>query len=137
MAIILGVAGGLAHEGGSIALKFFKIDDPLDAFAVHGCGGITGVLLRPLLDRTGPKGDMFATHCLAILIIVGWSGGLSAITFGILKVAGKLRIDDAEEEEGTDRVLSQRLYRDSTQATLVKDDPPESKPVEDNQTFDV
>merc|ERR1711920_154020 len=130
MAIILGVAGGFAHEVGSTALKFFRIDDPLDAFAVHGCGGITGVLLRPLLDRTGPKVDMFGTHCLAILIIAGWSGGLSVITFGISKAVGKLRVDEAEEGEGTDMVLSQQLYRYATQTALGK-----AEAVEDDETF--
>jgi len=30
-----------------------RIDDPLDAVAVHACGGLWGVLIAPVLMRTG------------------------------------------------------------------------------------
>ena len=48
-ALIVGAFGGVAfiavHE---IMLKL-KLDDPLDAVAVHGGGGLIGVLAKPFL----------------------------------------------------------------------------------------
>jgi len=100
--ILIGCLAGGAHEIGSNVLKKLKIDDPLDAFAVHGCGGMTGVLLRPLLDRTGVKGEMFGVHCLAVVVIIAWSGGISMLTLMCLKMVGCLRVDAHEEEVGAD-----------------------------------
>merc|ERR1719482_2669275 len=57
VSMIVGIVGGLACEGGHVLEQLLKIDDPLDAFAVHGCAGIAGLLLRPLLDRTGANGE--------------------------------------------------------------------------------
>jgi len=125
MAFVIGVAGGLAHEIGSATLKRFKVDDPCDAFAVHGCGGVAGVLLRPLLDKTGPQWEMFSVHCLALLCIGAWSGGLTALTFGTLKYANILRVDHREEVEGADAHLSARknaLGRSSSQSLYNFDD---------------
>merc|ERR1712048_846068 len=83
--------------------KKLKVDDPLDAFAVHGAGGTVGVLLRPLLDRTGANGKMFGAHCLALVCIIAWSGGISGIMFGILKAVGALRVTADEESAGADK----------------------------------
>jgi len=110
MAGLIGVAGGLAHDVGSATLKRFKVDDPCDAFAVHGCGGIVGVLLRPLLDKTGAQMEMFGVHCLALVCICAWSGGLSVVTFGALKYAKILRVDAREEVLGADSHGSQNMY---------------------------
>merc|ERR1712167_487184 len=103
---------------GSVTLRKLKIDDPLDAFAVHGAGGIVGVLLRPLLDRTGANGEMFGAHIVAILCIVAWSGGISLVTFSALKAMGKLRVDEKEEQDGGDNHMAQQYVRSSTPKTL-------------------
>merc|ERR1711982_202020 len=97
-------------------------DDPCDAFAVHGCGGITGVLLRPLLDRTGADAEMFGVHCLALFCIGAWAGGLSFLTFKVLKVAGILRVDRHEELHGADQHCAQLAYHldDAEDAEEIK-----------------
>jgi len=113
-ALIIGILGGLAHEVASIILKKVNVDDPLDAFAVHGAGGMMGLLLRPLLDRTGPKGEMFGWHVVGILVICAWSGGISAIVFGLLKVCKQLRISVSDEMMGEDR-MAQKMYNGEKQ----------------------
>jgi Amt family ammonium transporter len=116
-ALFIGVAGGIGHEVASNALKKLKIDDPLDAFAVHGAAGIVGTLLRPLLDTNGADGEMFGIHIVAVLVIIGWSGGISAIVFGILRFGAKiLRVSEEEEMLGADaKVLSQQMHSPSKQ----------------------
>merc|ERR1712048_518770 len=118
-AILVGFLGGLGHEAGSMTLKKLGIDDPLDAFAVHGCGGIVGLLLRPLVDASGANGEMFGVHCLAVVVIFAWSGGLTAITFGLLRIAGKLRTSDEEQDKGSEAKMAQQFNsppKDYTQA---------------------
>merc|ERR1719487_335325 len=39
MALLVGALGGLAQEAGHVLMLKLKIDDPLDAFAVHGMAG--------------------------------------------------------------------------------------------------
>jgi len=93
-------------------LQKLKIDDPLDAFPVHGCAGIIGCLLRPLLDRGGVQGEMMTAHIVGILVIIGWTGILSLIVFGGMKVAGKLRISEEVQEAGADHSeMAQLAYR--------------------------
>eukprot|EP00747_Dinoflagellata_sp_TGD_P160870 gnl/TRDRNA2_/TRDRNA2_178026_c0_seq14.p1 gnl/TRDRNA2_/TRDRNA2_178026_c0~~gnl/TRDRNA2_/TRDRNA2_178026_c0_seq14.p1 ORF type:complete len:278 (-),score=52.57 gnl/TRDRNA2_/TRDRNA2_178026_c0_seq14:522-1328(-) len=111
VAMIIGIFGGLACEGASVVLKLLKIDDPLDAFSVHGAAGIVGLLLRPLLDMGGADGSMFGAHVAGMFVIIAWSGGLSAIIFGVMRVAGILRASDEEQDMGADRKrLSQSGY---------------------------
>lgn len=126
--LLVGFCGALAHECGSITLKKLGVDDPLDAFAVHGCGGMTGVLLRPLLDKRGSAGmddpsmgKMFGAHCLAIAVIIAWAGGLSFISFVLLRLAGVLRISEHEELDGTDQELSQQIYRGGSEKKVASD----------------
>ena len=112
MALLIGAFGGAAMEGGHVLLQKLKIDDPLDAFPVHGCAGIIGCLLRPLLDRGGVQGEMMTAHIVGILVIIGWTGILSLIVFGGMKAAGQLRISDEVQELGADHSeMAQVAYR--------------------------
>ncbi len=47
-AIVVGVLGGFAFTSCHYAMLRFRLDDPLDAVAVHGAGGIVGVLCVPV-----------------------------------------------------------------------------------------
>merc|ERR1712060_73941 len=62
LAFVTGLLGGIAYEAGHVFTQALKIDDPLDAFAVHGCGGIMGLITRPLFSISGVQGDMFGYH---------------------------------------------------------------------------
>jgi len=108
LALVTGILGGLAYESGHILVLALRVDDPLDAFAVHGCGGMMGLIVRPIFDRRGFQGEMLAWHIVAIFVIAGWSGGLSAIALGTMRVMGILRADDDEEFYGGDSHISPR-----------------------------
>lgn len=102
LALVVGLAGGIFYEAGHLLLPFFKIDDPLDAFSVHGMGGIAGLLLRPLLCIGGASWEMFAAHFIGMLAIMGWSGALSLAFFLPARLMGVLSYSEKAQAEGSD-----------------------------------
>jgi len=125
-AFAIGLLGGLIYFGASNLLKLCKVDDPIDAFAVHGACGAWGVLAAALFDwgkgfdyangwngwdcyrgddgkcQSGAWTATFAANCLEILAILGWVGTLSAAMFVPLRLTGLLRASDEAQEEGMD-----------------------------------
>ena len=109
-------------------MRKFHIDDPLDAFAVHGACGMWGVLATGLftakeysyaphadsdlfkelggydagLFMEGTHGSLFATHVVSIIIEVGWVVTMSAIMFGLLKATHLFRVPPEDEDIGLD-----------------------------------
>jgi Amt family ammonium transporter len=115
-AIVIGVlAGGVCYC--AVLLKNrFGYDDSLDAFGVHGVGGLAGALLtgvfaQKALNDAGADGALFGNarqlgvQALACAATAAYAGGL---TLGILKVIDAtigLRVTENEEREGLDVVL--------------------------------
>eukprot|EP00425_Heterocapsa_triquetra_P001072 CAMPEP_0195053704 /NCGR_PEP_ID=MMETSP0448-20130528/2744_1 /TAXON_ID=66468 /ORGANISM="Heterocapsa triquestra, Strain CCMP 448" /LENGTH=458 /DNA_ID=CAMNT_0040083035 /DNA_START=68 /DNA_END=1441 /DNA_ORIENTATION=+ len=62
-ALIIGLLGGFVYQGTSSLLQKLKVDDPIDAFAVHGASGAWGVMAAVFFDW-GTGMDYFN----------GWSG---------------------------------------------------------------
>lgn len=132
-AVIIGFIGALIYQASSTLLRVCKIDDPVDAFPVHGAAGIWGVFAAAAFDwGTGLQfahgwngfkcagwmktkegcisdgtdkqgGNLFAANMAEIVAICVWSGGLSAIVFVILKVAKLLNTADNIQEYGIDK----------------------------------
>merc|ERR1712100_684731 len=99
------MVGGCLYLAASMALKRLRIDDPLDAFPVHGVCGAWGVLAAALFDwgagfdhvhgwsgwdcmrddagecLTGKGGDLIAANVVEILAIAGWVAVCSIIIF--------------------------------------------------------
>jgi len=63
LAFVTGILGGLAYELGHILVTRLKIDDPLDAFAVHGCGGMMGLITRVIQHRRNQWHHVCLSHC--------------------------------------------------------------------------
>ena len=49
---IIGILGGMNYVLFSRIVIKFKVDDPLDAFAVHYGAGVTGVILVGFFDKS-------------------------------------------------------------------------------------
>jgi Amt family ammonium transporter len=87
----------------------FGYDDSLDAFGVHGVGGIIGSILTglfgsALLGGTEPFaiGRQLGIQALACVVVGAWSGGA---TWLLLKLSDKLlgvRADAEQEIMGLD-----------------------------------
>lgn len=108
-AILMGLAGGLiCYFMVNLIRVKLKIDDSLDVFAVHGVGGITGILLLPFLSAAalGGSGEgVFLIQLTGTLIVVAWSAIVSAIILFALKATIGLRVTQEEEYQGLDNSL--------------------------------
>ena len=111
-AIVIGICASAASYYGVGRLKRrFKYDDSLDAFGVHGVGGIVGALLTGVfalesLGGTGiPNANMgiqLGVQLISIIITVFWSGLVSFIILLILKKTIGLRVPRNTELKGLD-----------------------------------
>ncbi len=94
----------------NVVKKMWKIDDSLDVFAVHGVGGILGILLTSFfadgsMGGLGLKVSMataFSGQLLATVITVVWAGIASYIIIKVVQATVGLRVDPEEEIEGLD-----------------------------------
>lgn len=90
----------------------WNIDDSLDVFAVHGVGGVLGILLTAIfadasLGGNGLQGGISITNAffgqlLATLIIVIWAGLVSYVLLKVTQSLFGLRITEEDEVEGLD-----------------------------------
>ena len=92
-------------------LKLFGIDDPLDAIAVHGGGGIVGILAVPIFMNDGllygfndEAFDMLKVNAYGAGVLSAYNFVAGLILFGILRLVGLLRIDKETERVGSDKM---------------------------------
>jgi len=109
----IGAAAGAICYGAVVAKDHLGYDDSLDAFGVHGVGGLVGALLTGVfavkaLNPAGGDGLLAGNpHQLVVqLIAVGASGLYAGVVTLVLLFAIKatigLRVDEQDETEGLD-----------------------------------
>ena len=118
-AILIGFVGSLLYYGSSYLVIKYEIDDPLDAFAVHGIGGSWGVLSAalfstpesikfanypPALYEGTNWGERLATNLLLLVVVALWTLFWGCVTFGSMKLMGILRVTEETERTGIDVV---------------------------------
>lgn len=109
-AVIIGLIAGIAYVAWSTVVLKLKIDDPLDAVAVHLGGGIWGVLSVPIFNKDNGilyEGSLisfrgFGWNLLGVLVIMIWSAALSFVLFIILHLTKQLRVPKDIELKGLD-----------------------------------
>jgi Amt family ammonium transporter len=122
-AVLIGCVGAFVYYGAARLLLKLQVDDPLDAFPVHGACGIWGVVAVGLLaypDYTAMAWDddsseaasycglfygcgmLFAAQLVTLLIEVLWVGGLSCMLFWGLRLGRILRVSVEVEAMGMD-----------------------------------
>jgi Amt family ammonium transporter len=114
-ALIIGlVAGGVCFWGATSLKKMLGYDDSLDAFGVHGIGGIVGAILTGVFavkDIGGTAGLLEGNGGQVVTQLIGVGATVAyglVMTFIILKVidlAIGLRVSEEEEREGLDVAL--------------------------------
>ncbi len=112
-ASVIGLAAGVVCYVAVVSKERLGYDDSLDAFGVHGVGGIlgallTGVLAEKAVNEAGKDGLLFGNAAAMVPQVVGvLAVGVYAaiVTYVLLKIIDKvvgLRVPVSDEREGLD-----------------------------------
>jgi len=120
-AVIIGAVGACVYMAAAMLLLALKIDDPLEAFPIHGATGMWGAIAVGFFARSelltisgygkergwegvfyGGGGRILAANLVMIIAVIGWTLGLIVPLFLGLHFAGQLRIPREMELEGND-----------------------------------
>jgi Amt family ammonium transporter len=120
-AMLIGLGAGAICYFAIRLAKRLRFDDSLDVWAVHGVGGVWGMLATGLFVGIGflglsehvlpgmGRGEQILRQLTAIGATIGWSFVMTAVILVILKYTIGIRVKDEEEEQGLD--LSQHGER--------------------------
>jgi Amt family ammonium transporter len=114
----VGVAGAMAIGAIAAVVCFFSAtslkrrlgyDDSLDAFGVHGVGGLVGSILTGVFASVALGGSesisigrQLGVQLLACAVTAAWSGGMTWVLVKAADLALGLRVDDEQEMIGLD-----------------------------------
>jgi Amt family ammonium transporter len=106
-ALLVGIAAGVGCYVGAVWIKkIFKYDDSLDAFGVHGIGGLIGALMTGLLasEAINPlsKGHSIITQAKGCIVTIVWTAVATLVILMICKFTTGLRVSEEDEVEGLD-----------------------------------
>jgi Amt family ammonium transporter len=113
-AMAIGVASGLGCFFGATTLKRMGgYDDSLDAFGVHGVGGLLGTILVGIFasDRFGGQvagldvARQLGVQAACALVTIAWSAGISFVLLKGIGATIGLRADEGDERHGLDLSL--------------------------------
>jgi Amt family ammonium transporter len=107
------ISGFVCYLGATKIKKIFGYDDSLDAFGVHGIGGIVGALLTGVFAATTLGGAGFgdginsiaeqvSVQALGIGATILYTGVVTFIILMLLKMTIGLRVSEDVEQEGLD-----------------------------------
>eukprot|EP00931_Biecheleriopsis_adriatica_P042016 TRINITY_DN2394_c2_g1_i1.p1 TRINITY_DN2394_c2_g1~~TRINITY_DN2394_c2_g1_i1.p1 ORF type:complete len:190 (+),score=31.54 TRINITY_DN2394_c2_g1_i1:2-571(+) len=124
-AFLIAIIGAFLYQGMSMLMRTLKVDDPIDAFPVHGVCGAWGTIAAGFFDWGAPfdhyngwsgfacfrtSGECadgwrwmgIVANLAEVFVISLWVGGLSALVFTPLRLTGFLRASDEVQEAGFD-----------------------------------
>ena len=114
-ALMIGLISGVVCFWGATGLKHaLKYDDSLDAFGVHGVGGIVGAILTGVfaVEAIGGtpgllegNGGQVLTQLYGIVATIVWTAVASFILLKLIDLVIGLRVTPDEEREGLDLSL--------------------------------
>ena len=117
-ALAMGLIGGVVCFWGITALKrMMKADDSLDAFGLHGVGGIVGAILTAFFASEFIMGDAAPSDLMAqlwvqvegVLATIAYSAIMTFIILKVIDLVIGLRVESDDERMGLD--LSQHGER--------------------------
>jgi Amt family ammonium transporter len=113
--VVIGIAAGAVCYWGCTGLKkILGYDDALDAFGVHGVGGIVGALLTGVfaIEQYGGTAGLIEGNAVQVLnqiegivIVFVYDAVVSLIILKIIDIFIGLRVSEEAEREGLDLTL--------------------------------
>ncbi|HVT89297.1 MAG TPA: hypothetical protein VHD56_10625 [Tepidisphaeraceae bacterium] len=117
-AVLVGLVAGVLVPWLMIAIDLrFKIDDPGGIIAIHGIGGVWGLLAAPILSNR--FADLLI-QLLGVVTIVLVSLIFSIVLMLILRACFKLRVTEADEFDGLDLAEHDINAHPDFQQTMIK-----------------
>jgi Amt family ammonium transporter len=106
-AMFIGIIAGLIYLGYTKLLVLLKIDDPIDAIAVHMGTGSWGLVAFGWFDPStgvlyGKGGHQFGIQLLGAAVILGWTATCTFLFFLLIKLLKLHRVSAEEERKGLD-----------------------------------
>ncbi|HFD80883.1 MAG TPA: ammonium transporter [Gammaproteobacteria bacterium] len=113
-ALVIGLAAGVACYWGATSLKrAMGYDDSLDAFGVHGIGGIVGALLTGVFSATSlggaglaeghsTIGEQVTAQAIGVGATLVYTAIVTLIILKVIDVIVGLRVSPEDETEGLD-----------------------------------
>jgi Amt family ammonium transporter len=110
-AIAIGFASGLVCFFGATTMKkALGYDDSLDAFGVHGIGGIVGAILTGVFASSTLGGQMeiesiasqVITQAKSVVVTIVWSGVGSFVILKLIDLTIGIRASAEDESQGLD-----------------------------------
>ena len=106
LAVIIGITGAIVAQLVSQSLKFWRIDDAVDAVAIHGGAGLWGTLCVALfgeleLVATGlNRLSQLGVQLLGIGVVCLWAFGFAWLLLKLINSQFALRVSSEAEELG-------------------------------------
>lgn len=112
--IVIGLLGGMVcYTSVAILKEKFGYDDSLDAFGVHGIGGIwgaiaTGIFSTVMINPAGANGlfygewNLFIAQLISIVVAIIFAVIGSTILFKVVNKFTPIRVDESDEIVGLD-----------------------------------
>ncbi len=114
-ALVIGIVAGVLCFWGATGLKrMMGYDDSLDAFGVHGVGGVVGALLTGVFAAEAIGGTpgllegnagQVGTQAIGILATIVYDAVVSFVILKGIDLTIGLRVSEEQEREGLDLVL--------------------------------
>jgi len=116
MAFIIGLVGGHIYYFAHYLLLRLRIDDPLDAFPIHGLCGMwamfaVGIFCTdanvqyagyPNVNDACARGEQFGVQVVGVIIIIAWSVACASALFLGMKYTMGIRVSEVIEKQGLD-----------------------------------
>ncbi|MDZ4113446.1 MAG: ammonium transporter [Brevundimonas sp.] len=109
-AVIIGlIAGPVCYAASVWIKKLLRYDDSLDAFGIHGAGGVagailTGVFASSAVNAAGADADVMK-QLWGLGVTAGWSAGVTFLILIVCKFTTGLRVSESQEDDGLDSHL--------------------------------
>jgi Amt family ammonium transporter len=102
-ALLIGFIGGAGCIWLAEKLRSWRLDDPVDAIAVHGWGGVWGLLAAGLFHASGLfDPTRVSVQVLGIVVSFAWAFPVSYLFFKLIDRTMGLRAPTLHEQRGLD-----------------------------------